>query len=116
MLKHAEVVHFDQRQSADFQSFFVQCFRPLRDKMTDYMDKLFDQFTEYRSLPESLSVEHDHIDHMWHCLGNLRGCDSFCFNLLFEVVKYILLLPHSNADEERIFSMASKNRTKFSVK
>ena len=75
--------------------------------MTDYMDKLFDQFTEYRSLPESLSVEHDRIDHMWHCLGNLRGCDGFRFNLLFEVVKYILLLPHSNADEERIFSMAS---------
>ena len=46
VLKHAEVVRFDQRQSAEFQSisFFVQCFCPLRDKMTDYMDKLFDQF------------------------------------------------------------------------
>ena len=78
VLKHAEVVRFDHVRVLIFNQyhFFVQCFCPLRDKMTDYMDKLFYQFTEYRSLPESLSVEHDRIDHMWHCLGNLQGCTA----------------------------------------
>ena len=36
---------------------------------------------------------------MWHHFGNLQGCDGINFNLVFEVEKYILLLPHSNAEE-----------------
>ena len=38
------------------------------------------------------------IDHMWHYLGSLQGCDGLHFNLLFNV-KYILLLPHGNTKE-----------------
>lgn len=77
------------------------------------MDKVFDQFSEYQSIEKDLEEDYPRIDHMWHYLGNLKGCDGFRFNLLFEVVKYILLLPHSNAEEERIFSMVAKNKTKF---
>ena len=61
------------------------------------MDMLFDHFTDYQSLQNGFLDGFEHIDQKWNYLGNLRGCDGNCFNLLFEVVKYILLLPHSNA-------------------
>ena len=77
------------------------------------MDMLFDQFTDYQSLQDGFLVDFERIDQMWHYLGNLQGCDGLRFNLLFEVVKYILLLPHSKAEEERIFSVVAKNKTKF---
>ena len=32
---------------------------------------------------------------------------------LFQVTKLILVLPHSNAGEERVFSMVRKNKTTF---
>ena len=77
------------------------------------MDMLFDQFTDYQSLQDGFLDDFECIDQMWHYLGNLQGCDGLRFNLLFEVVKYILLLPHSKAEEEWIFSVVAKNKTKF---
>ena len=35
------------------------------------------------------------------------------FDLLCQVVAHILILPHSDADEERIFSTVRKNKTTF---
>ena len=77
------------------------------------MDQLYDHFTDYKGLNDSAVEGYKRIDHMWHYLGNIQGCDGFHFNLLFDVVKYILLLPHSNAEEEHIFSTVAKNKTKF---
>ena len=35
------------------------------------------------------------------------------FSRLTRVAKLVLILPHSNASEERIFSMVTKNKTTF---
>ena len=35
------------------------------------------------------------------------------FKNLFKVAKLVLVLPHSNAGEERVFSMVRKNKTRF---
>ena len=72
------------------------------------MDQLFDQFTDYQSLQDDFGGDFQRIDQMWHHLGTLQGCDGLRFNLVFEVMKFILLLPHSNA--EGVFSMV---KTKF---
>ena len=56
------------------------------------VDMLFDQFTDYQSLQDSVSIKYEHIDQIWHYLGSLQGCDGIGFNLHFEVVKYIITL------------------------
>ena len=38
---------------------------------------------------------------------------SFRFNRLSQVAQLVLLIPHSNATEEHIFSMVCKNKTAF---
>ena len=115
VLKHAEIAQFSRRRIVHFESleFFVERFSPLKANVEGSMDVMFDQFSEYQSLQNGFVDELKCIDQMWHYLGNLQGCDGFRFNFLYEVVKYILLLPHSNADEERIFSLIAKNKAKF---
>jgi len=95
VLQYAEVLQFNHRHTTNFDYLisFVENFSPLRVKVEGSMDKLQD----------GLEDDYDRFDHMWHYLGNLQGCVGFLFNLLFEVVKYILLLLYSNAEEERIF-------------
>ena len=39
------------------------------------------------------------------------GTSSFEFDLLFKVAEVIMTIPHSNAGEERIFSLINKNKT-----
>lgn len=54
------------------------------------------------------------MDVIWHYISNLRGgdgCDRF--NRLSKVAKLVLVIPHSNAGEERVFTMVKKNKTPF---
>ena len=39
------------------------------------------------------------------------GTNSLEFDLLFHVAEVIMTIPHSNAGEERIFSLINKNKT-----
>ena len=53
-------------------------------------------------------------DRMWHYLSTLKdwiGCPRF--PRLTKVAKLILVIPHSNAEEERVFSLVRKNKTCF---
>ena len=57
------------------------------------------------------------LDHFWHCLGKHCLADgTLQFDLLAKVALLVLTIPHSNAAEERVFSMVSKNKTKFRSK
>ena len=54
---------------------------------------------------------------MWCSLNDLKQKDGVArFDLLFEVAKHILVLPHSNAGEERVFSNKTKFRASLSNK
>ena len=44
---------------------------------------------------------------MKDCIGNDQ------FDLLLKVSKLVLVVAHSNASEERVFSMVKKNKTPF---
>ena len=48
-----------------------------------------------------------YISQMKECIGKHR------FDILFKVVKLVLVLPHSNASEERVFRIVRKNKTTF---
>ena len=53
-------------------------------------------------------------DLMWHYLSTLKDCIG-CprFPRLTKVAKLILVIPHSNAEEEGVFSLVRKNKTCF---
>ena len=58
--------------------------------------------------------EYHRMDMIWAYLGSVRNPDGMLrYSKLANVAKLILVLPHSNAAEERVFSMVTKNKTKF---
>ena len=53
-------------------------------------------------------------DRMWHYLSTLKDCIGYPrFPVLTKVVKLILVIPHSNAEEEHVFSLVMQNKTCF---
>ena len=92
-------------------------------------DKLGEQLIEYQLLddseiPESVwksatiqedkSVTYYGMDVIWHYLANPKTVDgSYRFGRISKVAKLVLIIPDSNAEEERIFSMVRKNQTSF---
>ena len=95
------------------------------------LDALLEEFINYKLLvqdnvpssiwkeslvvtDESSDVTHHRADVIWHYLSTHKAPDgSFFFSRLSQVAKLVLLIPHSNATEERIFSMVRKNKTAF---
>ena len=60
------------------------------------------------------ATKHYRIDVIWSFLGKMNRADGLCrFAKLARVAQLVLILPHSNALEERVFSMISKNKTNF---
>ena len=54
------------------------------------------------------------MDIVWHHISPIRDPDNTLrFARLSHIVKLILVIPHSNAEEERVFSMVGKNKTAF---
>ena len=54
------------------------------------------------------------MDVIWDYLSTMRSPDgNFAFDKLAKVALLVLVLPHSNAEEERVFSLITKNKTKF---
>ena len=95
-------------------------------KFYHHADEVYDEFRFYQSLsaipPEIDTSElyedeertHIRADLLWHRLEHLRDVNGkLKFGLLANVAKLVLILPHSNADEERVFSMVRKNKTAF---
>ena len=93
------------------------------------LDLLSEEFTEYQLLQDTdvpqnvrdkatVIVEkgqaYHRIDVLWHYLSSLRAADnSYRFPRITGVAKLVLTIPHSNAQEERLFSMVRKNKTAF---
>lgn len=89
------------------------------------MNRLQEQFLNYQLLAaEAIPKEVKECAGLGkddpHCvdtpLGYLRnlkapGTNVLQFDLLFRVAEAVMTIPHSNAGEERIFSLISKNKT-----
>ena len=56
----------------------------------------------------------DHIDIVWNRIGGMTSANGAKrFKRLLPIVKLILSLPHSNAEEEHLFAMVKRNKTAF---
>ena len=54
---------------------------------------------------------------IWHYLSNLKAVDGKNrFSRLSRVAKLVLVIPHSNAEEERIFFHGSKEQDRIPPK
>ena len=56
--------------------------------------------------------EHHRKDTIWAYMSGIRNADSSLrFKLLSEVDQLVLVIPHSNAGEWRVFSLIRQNKT-----
>ena len=125
LLANATWLTFEQRLQKSFSSveYFVLRYPELFPDMN--VDKLNEQFLNYQLFPEdeipkevkeSLGLEDEdpyRVDVLWGFLKGVKtaGTNTLEFDLLFKVAEVIMTIPHSNAGEERIFSLINKNKT-----
>lgn len=109
LLVNAQVADISKRHEASFHQlkYFTDRFECLLpDSCTK--DQLEEEFLayQYTVLPTAVT-EADRIDVAWHCINNIKdpGTGNYKFSNLCAIVKGILVIFHSNADSERIFSL-----------
>ena len=89
-------------------------------------DSLTEEFNEYQLLRDSDIPDHVmescktdrgdlKLDSLWSFIRQMKDHaeNALLFPRLWKVVRLILTIPHSNAEEERVFSIVRKNKTCF---
>ena len=92
-------------------------------------DLLFDEFNDYRSMCDDDTwaeaevvdrkdenenkIVNYRFDVLWHYIAKIivPGTCNKRFKLLPQVASLVLVLPHSNAGREQLFSAVRKNKT-----
>ena len=73
------------------------------------------EFLAYRAGPDDQLPQPDgSLDQFWHAVSKLKkpgNTSQFRFGTLSTLAKVLLVLPHANADPERLFSMVNKVET-----
>ena len=136
-LIHARFVDFFQRENASLEDveFFLKNYPTVLPTTVGETHLLQEEFVEYRLLSnedipkkvwdaaqiklsneenEGKSSSSFRMDVIWGYLSSLKlGNGSHKFGGISNVAKTVLILPHSNAGEERVFSLIRKNKTAF---
>lgn len=108
--------------------FFINRFKAIFQQLP--VDKLYDEFCDYQTdecfgddvLKEAKVIHgkedgevliHYRVDVLWWHIAQLviPGTAAKGFKHLSKVAGLVLVLPHSNAGEERLFSIVRKNKT-----
>lgn len=87
----------------------------------DDIDDLTMEFSDYRAasddqLPKFDPEEVAAVDHFWAAMSEIHtvtDVDTLRFGMLSTLAKVLLVLPHSNADPERLFSMVRKFKLSY---
>lgn len=97
-------------------------------KSVNELSELEDEFLEYQlmdpsEIPSAIQKSASQVTEsvttfknnsiLSYLIGMKRADGAYRFKKLRKVAMLVLILPHSNASEERIFSMVTKNKTKF---
>ena len=57
-------------------------------------------------------AKHYRMDSIWSHISKIANVDgSYRFELLSKVAMLVLVIPHSNAGEERVFNLIKQNKT-----
>ena len=82
-------------------------------------DELFEELIDYQSLTEVVIVDsnkqrsvHFRVDVWWYYLSQIKivGISLSHCKLLPRIASIVLVIPHRNADQERLFSNVRKNK------
>eukprot|EP00795_Rhopilema_esculentum_P010107 gene10107-18765_t len=85
-------------------------------------DELYEEFTDYQTLNdndfearawEEARVSEGVIDVLWSYIADMKipGSNAKRFKFLPKLAEIILIIPHSNAELERLFSIVKKNKS-----
>ncbi len=73
-----------------------------------------DEVWQFSLVHDDEGIKHHRMDFVWSHMRLMKHPDgSPTLNKLAEVALLLLTLPRSNAAEERVFSLVTKNKTKF---
>ena len=111
--------------------YFLGRFSSVKSLEFVNVDTLYEEFVNYQTLSESKLEEgfekakvtdgivhekdvfHYRMDVVWWCLANLNtpGTSVKRFHNLAKTAEIVLVIPHSNAEQERLFSIVRKNKS-----
>lgn len=117
LLINAKLADVSRRDDVKFESvrYFAERFTCLGMQTAEKLDALQGEFVEYQV--DSLSAEITscpRVDRQWYLFGLLKDRNqNQRYPLLSSLVKALLVVFHSNADCERIFSFVTKTKTQF---
>ena len=133
---NAAWVNVPERLQASWENvqFFVDVFPGLIDGVS--VDTLYEEFVDYQCMNDADIVDeaweeakvsdgvkndindennsyHYRVDILWWYTAQLciPGCSVKRFKYLIKLAKLMLIMPHSNAELERLFSIVRKNKT-----
>ena len=135
VLRHSRFANFPNRKDVsikDVEYFIERCSTILKFGAPEF-DSLHDEFISYQllsdddippqvikeatvtpKLKDGKKEKHLCMDVIWGSLSQSKSSSEILkFPHLSQVAKLVLTLPHSNADEERVFSPVRKNKTDF---
>ncbi|XP_034090540.1 uncharacterized protein LOC117558368 isoform X2 [Gymnodraco acuticeps] len=85
----------------------------------DERDKLSEEFLDYQSMDIAMPEDPAtfDIESFWGNLASMKNkvTGMSRFGRLSRIAKLVLVLPHSNADTERVFSVVGLNKTRKTV-
>lgn len=82
---------------------------------TDTLNDLDDEWRSYRSAAPTLAIPHESIPQYWYKLQHVKdGLGNEKFGMLSKFMLDLIVLPHSSACVERIFSLMNCVKTKSS--
>ena len=106
--------------NSQWSSIFLRGFPDNLQVSVKEQEKLQEQFIDYQLLSDDDIPQHVwedgtpclfRMDVIWGHLNATKSADGAPgFDLLSRITLTVLCLPHSNAEEERVFSMIGKNK------
>ena len=115
MDKYSDILWFEDGDLQKLENGFVE-FQLLDD---DEIPPIVWEKARIRKQPEEMSSVyeepsyHFRMDTVWHFLAKLKTADG-CqdrFKRIARVAHLVMTIPHSNASEERVFSLIKLNKT-----
>ena len=79
----------------------------------DQVDVVLSELRDFKTIPDSQLPTSDSSESFWHLVGKMAipgDTSRLRFKNLTDLIKTLLLLPHGNADSERLFSMVGATR------
>ncbi|XP_039653059.1 uncharacterized protein LOC120557088 [Perca fluviatilis] len=119
LLKHAKFVDVQQRTECGVEDalYFVDRFQELLPfHQPEEQDKVSEEFLEYQlmDIPMPQDPTTFNVEEFWGSMSSIKSKVTSLsqFGRLSKIAALVLVLPHSNADAERVFSMVGLNKTK----